>query len=214
LAESLYDFFVEALQQIVADIIVLLPNIILAIAIIGIATVAIKLINKLVSRILRLIDLDGLLKKLAKIKLPFGLSNLVILLIDLGIALIALFGIAYLFLGSQQIELLSELFLYGARFISIIIVIIFTLIVFEAIIDRVSTETKMRGYVMFLLLVLITMMIIDLTALSESTKIAIQQGLGIGFGIAIGVFAIWFFFHDYFDKLVLKGNSSEKKSEK
>ncbi len=58
----------------------------------------------------------------------------------------------------------------------------------------------MRGYVVFLLLILITIMAIDLTALSPSTRHALESGLSVGLGIAVGVFAVWFFFHDYLDK--------------
>jgi hypothetical protein len=60
----------------------------------------------------------------------------------------------------------------------------------------------MRGYVIFLLLILVTMMVIDLTALSTSTKHALEQGLSIGLGIAVGLFALWFFFHEYIDKFL------------
>jgi len=74
----------------------------------------------------------------------------------------------------------------------------------------------MRGYFLFLLLLIMTVMIVDLTSLSEPAKRALEQGLSIGVGIAIGVFAVWFFFHQYLDKAIRKSATGhgEKKSKK
>lgn len=200
--KTFYDFFIEVLEQIATEVITLLPKIILAVVVLVIAILVIKLLSRLVGRVLKLVDIDGMFERLVKTKLPFSLSSLIIFLINLGIILVALFGIAYFFLGPQQMELMREVLAYSARIISVIVVTIFTLIMFDVIIDRVNVETRMRGYILFILLILITMMIIDLTALSDSTKTALGQGLSIGIGIAVGVFAVWFFFHDYFDKLI------------
>ncbi len=208
--ETPYDFFIRVLQQIVMDIISLLPMIVLAVVVLTIAILAIKLLNKVFDRILKVVELDDLFKKTIKIELPFSLSSLIIYLIDIGILLIALFGLAGLLLEPQQMGLMREALVYSARVISVVIVTIFVFVLFSAMIDRVRVETRMRGYVLFILLILITAMVIDLTALSASTKNALEQGLAIGIGIAVGVFAVWFFFHEYLDKLLLKTAETRK----
>ena len=91
---------------------------------------------------------------------------------------------------------------YGARIFSVIAVTIITLVMFNAIVGKVRVETRMRGYFLFILAILLTVMVIDLTALSTTAKTALEQGLSMGIGMAVGIFAIWFFFHEYLDKLL------------
>jgi hypothetical protein len=202
--ESLFDLFIKVLQEIVKDTITLFPKIILTIIAFTITIIIVKLINKVSRAILKLTNLDEAFKKIMKLPLSFPLSTLIIILIDAGIVLIALFGIAGLILSPQQIELMKEILNYAARVISVIAVTILVFIMFNMVIERMSIETRMRGYVIFILLILVTMMIIDLTAFSASTKEALVRGLSLGLGIAIGVFALWFFFHDYLDKFIEK----------
>ena len=207
--ETIYELFIKVLQQIVTDIITLLPKIFLTIVVLVIATLAIRLLNGVFGRMLKLVKLDSMFKTLVKVELPFSISNLVILLIDIGIILITIFGLANIFLEPVQMEFIMEVLGYGMRILSVIAVTILTFFLFNMLIGKVTIETRMRGYIMFILLILITMMIFDLTNLSELTQMELQKGLSLGLGIAIGVFAIWFFFHDYLDKLLgLKPASS------
>ncbi|MEM3507175.1 MAG: hypothetical protein QXT31_05945 [Candidatus Bathyarchaeia archaeon] len=200
--EDFFNLFVKVLQQIVEDIASLFPKIFLATITFTIMIIIIKLINKFFKAILKFTDLDEIFKKFLKFQLPFSLNRLIILLIDAGIVLIALFGIAGFILSPQQIELMKEILNYVARVASVIFVTILAFIMFNILIERMSIESRMRGYVIFILLILVTMMIVDLTAFSMATKEALVNGLSIGLGIAIGVFAIWFFFHAYLDKFL------------
>lgn len=196
-----YDFFVKALRQMAVEVAALLPKIALAVVALAAAALAIKLLNKVFGRILELVDLDGAFKKLARVELPVSPSSIIILLMDVGVALMALFGIAGLFLTPQQMELAKGMLGYGARIISVVVVTILTFMMFNALVDRIRVETRMRGYMLLILLIIVTVMIIDLTALESSTKRALVEGLSTGLGIAIGVFAAWLFFHEYLDKL-------------
>jgi len=205
--ETPSDFLKEALQEIVYDIIAFLPKMILALIVLIITFLIIRFVNGLFSRILKLVDLDNMLKKIGKIELPFSLNNLIILLIDVGIVLIALFGLANYFLEPQQLSIVKEAFQYSSRILSDLFIIVIIFFLFNILIRKVTIQTRMRNYVMFILLILITMMIFDLASLSPLTQQELQKGLSLGLGITIGVFAIWFFFHDYLDKLV-----SQKKS--
>ena len=127
-------------------------------------------------------------------------NSLLILLADLGIALIALYSVIGLFLESQHIQMITEGLRYGARIVSIFVVAIFLFSVFGVAINKIRVETRLRGYIWFIILLLITAMLMDITALSEPVKNALITGLSVGVGISLGVFAIWFFFHDYLEK--------------
>jgi uncharacterized membrane protein YccC len=54
-------------------------------------------------------------------------------------------------------------------------------------------------------------MVIDLTSLSPSIKDSLARGMSTGLGIAIGVFAVWFFFHEYLDRLLNNKTEADKK---
>ncbi|MCW3975245.1 MAG: hypothetical protein O2U61_03125 [Candidatus Bathyarchaeota archaeon] len=209
--EPIYDLFVDAMSEIVTDIATLLPKIILTIIVLIIAFLAIRLLNIFFKRLLELVNLDGIFKTLVKTELPFSLSNLIIILIDAGIILIAIFGLSNIFFDPSQMELIRGIFEYALRILSIIAVTILWFMMFDLLIERVSTESRLRGYILFILLIIVTMMIVDLTALSQSTKSVMEQGLSIGLAITVGVFAIWFFFHDYLDKLIDLDPSSHKR---
>ena len=200
--DVLYDSFVQVLQQLVTDIIHLLPKIFLTIIALVIAIVVIRLLNGFFGRMLELVNLDSMFKKLVKVKLPFSINNLIILLIDVGIILIAIFSLANIFLEPAQMEFIREVLGYGLRILSVVAVTILVFFMFNILIGRVTFETRLRGYIMFILLILITMMVFDLTNLSDLTQRELQKGLSLGLGITIGVFAVWFFFHDYLDKLL------------
>jgi Mg2+/Co2+ transporter CorB len=47
---------------------------------------------------------------------------------------------------------------------------------------------------------LILAVLIDLTALSAETKSALDFGISIGMGLAIGAFAVWLFFSEHINK--------------
>jgi hypothetical protein len=198
--ENLYELFQQVLYEIATDLVTFLPRIVLAVIVLALTFAILKLLNKALRRVLRVIGFDELFRKLAQAELPFSINSLIVALADAGVILLALFSIADLFLEPQGTLLLREALGYGARVVSVIAAVIFTFVIFSVLIVRVRIESRMRGYVIFILLILITAMILDLTALSDSTKQALENGLSLGLGIAVGVFAVWFFFHDYLDK--------------
>jgi hypothetical protein len=198
--ETLYDLFLQVLHEIATDIVTFLPRIVLAVIVLALTFALLKLLNKALLKALKIVGFDDLFKKLAQTELPFSINSLIVALADAGVILVALFSIADLFLEPQGTALLREALGYGARVVSVIAAVIFTFVIFSVLIVRVRIESRMRGYVIFILLILITAMILDLTALSDSTKQALENGLSLGLGIAVGVFAVWFFFHDYLDE--------------
>jgi hypothetical protein len=199
--ETLYELFVKALQQIAVEIVTILPKILLTVVVFAIAILVIRFLNIALRKLLSLVKLDQMFRRVMKAELPFSLGDLTIALVDLGIVLIVLFGTANLFLAPEHMALMTEILGYAARIVSVIAITVLTFVLFNALIDRMAFEAPMRGYVVFIVLIIATMMVIDLTNLSDSTKHALVNGLSTGLAISIGVFAIWFFFHEHLDKL-------------
>ena len=138
--ESVSGLFLEAMNQIGKEVISLLPKIILALIILAIAIIIIRLLNGFFGKILKIVKLDEMLSKI--VQFPFSLSSLIIMLIDVGIFLIALFMIAELFLDPKQTQLMTEIFGYAGRIFSIIGVTIFAFIMFNILINRMVIETR------------------------------------------------------------------------
>ncbi|MBC7131230.1 hypothetical protein H5T51_08505 [Candidatus Bathyarchaeota archaeon] len=198
--ESIIELFRDIFAQIGAETVNLLPKVFVALIVIMIMLLVIKVLNLSFRKLLKLARLDELFKRFTGFTLPFSMDKLIIFLADLGIVLIVVYGLAHLFLGAQYLQLINDGLYYGARVFSIIIIAIIIFAAFNVLIGRVRVETRLRSYAMLIALFLITAMLIDVTALSESVKNALTLGLSIGVGIAIGAFAVWFFFHDYLDR--------------
>lgn len=198
--EDFFEILREILAQIATETMRLLPKIFIALIVLALTFLVIKVLNIAFRKLLRLAKLDAMFKQFASFSLPFSLDSLIIFLADLGIALIALYGLVNLFLGPQYLQLMNNGIYYGARVVSIVVIAIVIFAIFNMLIGRIKVETRLRSYAMLIVLLLITAMLIDITALSDQVKNALTLGLSIGVGIAIGVFAIWFFFHEYLDR--------------
>jgi len=209
-----WELLTEAFHQIAQEIIFVMPKIFVVLVIFTATFLVIKVLNIFLRKMLKFAELDRLVEKLAKISLPFSLSNLLIFLADLGVALISLYAVVNLFLEAQHVHLVTEALYYGARIISIVAIAIFLFSIFGVVISRIRVETRLRGYTLFIILLLVTAMLVDITALSEPVKNALITGLSIGVGVSVGVFAVWFFFHDYLDELILRKTTSEEKEKK
>jgi len=213
--ETLPELLMEILTQIARETMRLIPKIFIALIIVALTFLVIKVLNISFRKILKFAKLDTMFKQLSGFSLPFTIDNLIIFLADLGVALISLYAIVNLFLGAQYLQLMNEALYYGARVVSIVVIAIVVLAIFNALIGRIRVETRLRSYAMFIVLLLITAMLVDITALSDPVKNALITGLSVGVGISVGVFAIWFFFHDYLDRIVkAKTVSSTEENEK
>ncbi len=197
---NLFDLFRETLSQIASEIVQLVPKIFLALIIIALAFVAVKAINFSLRKILKITKIDETFTKMSGFSLPFKIDSLILFIANLGVVLLAVYSIANLFLGTQYVQLMNEGVYYGARILSIAVIAIVIFAIFNLIIGKIRVETRLRSYAMLIVLLLITAMLVDITALSDPVKQALTTGLSLGVGISIGVFAFWFFFHEYFDK--------------
>ncbi len=202
---------IEALRQIARDIVQLLPKVVLSVLVLTIALIAIKAVNILLSKLLKFAEIDQLIEQHAGIKLPFSSERLLIAIADLGIALITAYSILSMFLTQAQMQVVENVLSYGTRIISVALMLIFIFIAFNSIVEKIRVEAKLRGYVMFILLLLSTALIVDITTLSGEIKGALVTGLSIGIGLSIGVFTAWFFFKEYLDTLVEARSKEGKK---
>jgi len=206
---DLIEVLLGVIDQIAKETVALMPKVFLSLIVLSLVIVVIKLLNKLLRRLLGVADPDKLLKKLTGVKLPVSISSLIIILADLGVALIAVYSLTDLLFGPQYMKLVNDALAYAARIVSVVFLTVFVLVVFNALIRRVKVEGGLRSYAYFIVLLLVTAMLVDVTALSEPVKSGLISGLSLGIGISIGVFAVWFFFHNYLDALVRSKASSE-----
>lgn len=187
----------RALQYSLRDLVSILPLILIALLIIAVYTLVAIILTRLIRSILRLINIDELAKPLIKYRI--SLTNIIIILLNLGIGLLAVYSIA-LIVYPVQVEVITSIVSYIARVASVVFLIIFVFIMLETIIERIRMEAKLRGF-MFLIILFVTLaLLLDITALSEEVKHALALGISIGIGLSIGVFSLWYFFHDLFEK--------------
>jgi len=203
-AENGWDNLSEVFNQIASDIVKSIPKILLALVIILIAIAIIKVLNFSFRKLLKMAKIDKFFTKLAGFSLPFSVTNLLIYLADLGIILIALYSIVNVCAGPQYSHMMTDVLYYGARVVSVIVLTLVIFASFNFVVRRLRVETRLRGYMLFIVMLLITAMLVDITALSDPVKGALITGISLGIGASLGVFAVWFFFHEYFDKILEK----------
>ena len=190
----------QAFRLAIRDLVNVAPSILLALVIIAIYIGLAILLNRIIRRVFKLFRVDELLKPLIR-QAPFSLTSLVVVLIDVGLAILALYSIV-LVLFPEQVHTTTLVVYYAARVASVVFLILFVFIALEAIAERIRMEAKMRGFILFLILFLSLVPILDITALSHEVKTALAWGISIGIGLAIGVFATWFFFHEILESMV------------
>ncbi len=188
----------QAFRRAVADFVSMMPYIFTALAIIAIYVGIAVILTKLIRKLLTALKVDELLKPLFK-EAYFSLTNLVIALMDVGIALLALYSIV-LMLFPGQIHTLNTVLNYAARVVSVVFLIVFVFLAFNAIILRIRMEAKLRGFIFLLSFFITIVLILDITSISDQVKAALAWGVSIGIGLSIGVFAAWYFFHDYLQR--------------
>ena len=155
-------------------------------------------LNKLVTKILKVVKIDELLKIMNK-NIPISISGIIQFLINIGLALIALYTIILLVLPGQ-INIITSTVMYISRVASVAFIIILVFILLNVVIERIRMETKMRGFMFLITYFIVIILIIDVTTLSQEVKSALSQGISLGIGLAIGVFTAWYFFGEAFLK--------------
>lgn len=188
----------EAFELALNDVINFVPKILMIIVIITVFFVISLVLNKLVTKILKVVKIDELLKIMNK-NIPISISGIIQFLINIGLALIALYTIILLVLPGQ-INIITSTVMYISRVASVAFIIILVFILLNVVIERIRMETKMRGFMFLITYFIVIILIIDVTTLSQEVKSALSQGISLGIGLAIGVFTAWYFFGEAFLK--------------
>ena len=206
--EAGYEAFKEFISILLGELIDLMPKILTAVIMLVAAFLVLRFVGGGVRKLLSMADVDNLISRYTGIRLPISFNSVVLGLLYLGIALTVVYGMINLFLGEAYIEIANSILIYGARLMSVIALAIILFTAFSAIIEKIRVESRMKGYLFFIIMLLLTAMLIDVTALSEPVKQSLYTGLSVGIGASLAIFAIWFFFHEYLEKF------SEKKLKK
>jgi len=200
--QSGYGFLEEFFSMISKEILYLTPKLLIAILMIVMAFIILRFVGSGVRKLLSMADIDGMIKRYSGIELPISFNSIILSLLYIGVVLVLIYGFINLFLGEAYIETATSVMIYGARVISVIVLAILLFTAFSAVIEKIRVESRMKGYLFFIVMLLLTAMLIDITALSEPVKQSLYIGLAIGIGASLAVFSVWFFFHEYFDKML------------
>lgn len=201
----------EFLQTISREISLIVPKIIIAILIVIVTYLSLKILSYVMKKLLGFADIDSLLKKYWGGELPFSFNKLIVSLVYVAVILASIYGVISVFATPEYMQAVSSTIVYGTRIISIIVVALIFFTIFTLVIERVRIESRLRGYIFFIVTLLLTSMIIDVTTLSESVKESLYIGLSIGIGASLAVFAVWFFFHEYFERYLAYEKEKKKK---
>jgi len=204
--------FENVLREVFLGIARAIPKILISILIIVISLIVIKYINKLITFVMEKTKFEDYVKKHLGSSIP--ITKLFIIIADIGIILVAIAGILNI-VAPDLIPVYRQGLEYFSRLVSVILLSLVSVIGLNAIISLIKIEEKIRSFIVLIVLLLIFAFLVDLTALSNTVKAAIVNGISIGIGIAIGAFAIWFLFGEYIERLVKKreevGRSEEKR---
>ena len=203
----------EFASTLALELLSLLPKLVIAVLAIIIAFLVARFVGEGIRRLLKMADIDDMIKRYSGITLPISLASVIMAIFYIGVVLALLYGLINLFLGEAYVEVANSILIYGARVISVIFLAIILFAAFSSVIERIRVESRMKGYLFFIVMLLLTAMLIDVTALSEPVKQSLYTGLAIGIGASLAVFSIWFFFHEYFDEM-LKQRETRKQSRK
>mgnify|MGYP000347782990 CR=1 FL=1 len=187
----------EALRLTVSEVTNLIPKILVSVIIVSIFFLVALILNKIVKKVLDIMKIDDLVKQFIKQQIP--VNYVIIALLNVGIALTALYSITVT-VFPEFLEVVTLAIDYVSRVASVAFLVVFIFIVINMIIERIRIERGLRGFMMILTFLLVTMFIIDITSLSSEVKSAITWGLSLGIGISIGVFTIWYFFGEVLKK--------------
>ncbi len=198
----------EALRLALRDLVEVIPDVLIALAIIAVYLAIAIILTRLVRKLFIVFKVDELLKPILK-HAYFSVTNLVLVLMNIGLALIALYSIV-LTLFPEQVHTTTLVINYAARVASVVFLIFFIFIALNTVVERIRMEAKLRGFILLVTLFMTIVPLLDVTALSQEVKTALAWGISIGIGLAIGVFAAWYFFHEILEE---KLKTSKQKEE-
>ncbi len=189
----------DILYEVLRSTVRLIPYVVLAVGIVLLSILLAKLINKVIRWVVRVSNLEDLVKGAVPGGLRFSVTTLTIMIADIGIALLTVTMIIRL-LALATSDTYAELVTYIARVVSIMIMLLILMVALDILSKTVIFEKKVESLLFILLFFFGLAMIVDLTGLSPEMKSSLGWGVAIGVGLSLGIFTLWLLFSDMLEK--------------
>jgi len=184
----------EALKRSLEELGYIIPKVMIVLLIILIFSVIAIVLTKIIRKVMSVTKIEELLKPYVGREIP--LTTIIVLLVNLGIALIALHT-AVLTVYPEGLKYISLITDYIGRIISVAFLVTIVFIAINTVMERIKMERGLKGFMTLLTFLIVTVLIVDITSLSREVKSALTWGLSLGIGLSIGVFTLWYFFGEY-----------------
>jgi len=194
------DEFLAEANSILRETVNLFPKVALVILIFAISFILIKYVDRLIKWLVKASKVEEFVGSIVPGGLRIPLSYIFSILADSGI-LITATALAVRMFVPEYTQVYKMALDYLARLASVIVISLIFVLGLDALVRSVKLEKKMDSFFLMISFLLILAVLIDLTALSEGTKSALDFGISIGMGLAIGAFAVWLFFGERLGKV-------------
>lgn len=189
----------DILYEVLRSTVRLIPYVIIAVGIVLLSILLAKLINKVIRWIVRVGNLEDLVKEVVPGGLRFSVATITIMIADIGIALLAITMIIRVFALATS-GTYADLVTYVTRVVSILIMLLVLMVALDILSKTVVFEKKVESLLFILLFFFGLTMIVDLTGLSPEMKSSLGWGVAIGVGLSLGIFTLWLLFSDILEK--------------
>lgn len=196
------------LRQLLEDILSLFPKAGLATLVIFVTLLFVKLLNKAINWLVRTSRLEDYVKRAVPEGTRIPVNSLIIFLADAGVIATSTAIVVRIFVP-EYTQAYRDLIAYIYRVGSVVVLSMLTFVIIDALVKSMRLERKTERFFTMLSLLLITLLLIDLAALSSEIKLALAIGIAIGIGLLIGVFSLWAFFGEQIDILLRTLRSKE-----
>lgn len=189
----------DILYEVLRSTVRLIPYVVVAVGIVLLSILLAKLINKVIRWIVRVGNLEDLVKEVVPGGLRFSVATITIMIADIGIALLAITMIIRVFALATS-GTYADLVTYVTRVVSVLIMLLVLMVALDILSKTVVFEKKVESLLFILLFFFGLTMIVDLTGLSPEMKSSLGWGVAIGVGLSLGIFTLWLLFSDILEK--------------
>ncbi|ADC66188.1 conserved hypothetical protein [Ferroglobus placidus DSM 10642] len=184
----------EAVMLALKDIEMLAPKLLGAIVIICVFFVFAVILNRALTRIFSTLDVEKIFEPLVRtLGVSISFTSIILWIVNMAVALTAFYSIVGL-LFPEFIDTANSILDYFSRVLSVLLLIVFVFIAITRLIERFAIEEKMKNFLTLIILLISMVLLIDVTNLSAEVKSALAEGISIGVGLSIAVFAAWYLF--------------------
>lgn len=189
----------DILYEVLKNTVRLIPYVAVAVGVALLSILLAKLINKVIRWIVKVGNLEDLVKEVVPGGLRFSVATITIMIADIGIALLAITMIIRIFALATS-GTYAELVTYITRVVSVVVMLLVLMVALDILSKTVVFEKKVESLLFILLFFFGLSMIIDLTGLSPEMKSSLGWGVAIGVGLSLGIFTLWLLFSDVLEK--------------